>query len=270
MVLYDAFISYSHAKDKPIAAALQSVVQKLGKPWYKVRALRAFCRHTSLPATPDAWRTIEQALADSRFLILLVSPEAAASPSVNKEIAYWLDTKSADTLLIGVTDGVLTWDNAANDFAWSETTPLPPALKGKFSAEPEWVDLTAYRGDAIKRDANFIELAAGFAAAIRGMPKDDLVSQEVKQQRQALTLAWSAAAALLLLAGSAAWQWNMALVNERAAVEQRNRAVAVVREVLVIVEALARDGKLSAEQQDWLQRLRDRLTKLSPTAAEAR
>jgi hypothetical protein len=29
---YDAFISYSHAKDKPIAAALQSVVQKLGKP----------------------------------------------------------------------------------------------------------------------------------------------------------------------------------------------------------------------------------------------
>ena len=32
MALYDAFISYSHPKDKPIAAALQSVVQKLGKP----------------------------------------------------------------------------------------------------------------------------------------------------------------------------------------------------------------------------------------------
>ena len=31
-VAYDAFISYSHAKDKPIATALQSVVQKLGKP----------------------------------------------------------------------------------------------------------------------------------------------------------------------------------------------------------------------------------------------
>ena len=41
MALYDAFISYSHAKDKPIAAALQSVVQKLGKPWYRRRALRA-------------------------------------------------------------------------------------------------------------------------------------------------------------------------------------------------------------------------------------
>ena len=29
----DAFISYSHAKDKPIATALQAVVQKLGKAW---------------------------------------------------------------------------------------------------------------------------------------------------------------------------------------------------------------------------------------------
>jgi hypothetical protein len=27
---YDAFISYSHAKDKPVASALQAVIQKLG------------------------------------------------------------------------------------------------------------------------------------------------------------------------------------------------------------------------------------------------
>ena len=38
---YDAFISYSHAKDKPIATALQSVVQKLGKPWYRGSLRRA-------------------------------------------------------------------------------------------------------------------------------------------------------------------------------------------------------------------------------------
>jgi hypothetical protein len=51
--LYDAFISYSHAKDKPIAAALQSVVQKLGKPWYRRRALRVFRDDTSLSGTPS-------------------------------------------------------------------------------------------------------------------------------------------------------------------------------------------------------------------------
>src|SRR5215472_5407010 len=128
MALYDAFISYSHAKDKPIAAALQRAVQTLGKPWYRRRALRVFRDDTSLSATPHLWPTIEQALGQSRFLILLASREAAASQWVSKEVAYWLEHKSADTLLIAVTDGTLTWDNAANDFIWSDKTPLPPAL----------------------------------------------------------------------------------------------------------------------------------------------
>src|SRR5882757_6805978 len=203
MALYDAFVSYSHAKDKPIAAALQRAVQTLGKPWYRRRALRIFRDDTSLSATPHLWPTIEQALGESRFLILLASPEAAASQWVNKEVAYWLEHKSADTLLIAVTDGTLAWDNAINDFASSETTPLPPALKGRFASEPKWVDLTTYRDGADKRDARFTELAADFAAAIRGMPKEDLLSQEVKQQRRALTLAWSAAGSLLILAGLA-------------------------------------------------------------------
>jgi hypothetical protein len=193
MPIYDAFISYSHAKDKPIAAALQSVVQKLGKPWYQRRALRVFRDDTSLSATPHLWPTIEQALEESRFLILLASPEAAASHWVGKEIAWWLERKSADTLLIAVTDGALSWDSAADDFAWSEATPLPPVLQGRFAAEPKWVDLVAYREGADKGDAKFTELAADFAAAIRGMPKEDLLSQEVRQQRRALTLAWSAA-----------------------------------------------------------------------------
>jgi tetratricopeptide (TPR) repeat protein len=224
MALYDAFVSYSHAKDKPIAAALQSVVQKLGKPWYRRRALRVFRDDTSLSATPHLWPTIEQALGQSRYLILLASPEAAASHWVNKEIAYWLRAKSADTLLIAVTNGTLAWDNAANDFAWDANTPLPPALKGRFAAEPKWVDLTAYRDGADKRDAKFTELAADFAAAIRGMPKEDLLSQEVRQQRRALTLAWSAAASLLLLAGAAGVAGILAYRAQQDAIAQRNRA----------------------------------------------
>ena len=101
MALYDAFISYSHAKDKPIAAALQSAIQKLGKPWYRRRALRLFRDDTSLSATPHLWPTIEQALGQSRHFLLLASPEAAASKWVNQEVAYWLQHNSIDTLLIG-------------------------------------------------------------------------------------------------------------------------------------------------------------------------
>src|SRR5437764_7073208 len=139
MALYDAFISYSHGKDKPIAAALQAVVQKLGKPWYRRRAVRVFRDDTSLSATPHLWPTIENALGQSRYFILLASPEAAASIWVNKEVSYWLDHKHPDTLLIGVTDGTLVWDNAAGDFVWSKATPLVPALRGRFGSEPKWV-----------------------------------------------------------------------------------------------------------------------------------
>jgi hypothetical protein len=221
---YDAFISYSHAKDKPIAAALQSAIQKLGKSWYQRRALRVFRDDTSLSATPHLWPTIEHTLSEARCLVLLASPEAAASHWVNKEIAYWLEAKSADTVLIAVTDGSLTWDNATNDFSWREETPLPPALKGRFASEPKWVDLTAYRAGADKQDAKFPELAADFAAAIRGMPKEDLLSQEVRQQRRALTLAWSAAATLLVLAVAATVAGTLAYRAQQEAVAQRDRA----------------------------------------------
>src|SRR5215467_7856485 len=224
MPLYDAFISYSHAKDKPIAAALQSVVQKLGKPWYRRRALRVFRDDTSLSATPGLWPTIEQALGQSRFLILLASPEAAASQWVNKEVAYWLDRKGPDTLLIALTDGELAWDNALGDFVRSPRPPLPQALEGQFPSEPKWVDLTAYRDWPDPRDARFIEAAADFAAAIHGMPKEDLLSQELQQQRRALRLAWSAAGTLLFLAGVAGWQWKLATDSARVAVEQRQIA----------------------------------------------
>src|SRR5262245_20138959 len=163
--LYDAFISYSHAKDKPVAAALQAAVQRLGKAWHQRRALRVFRDDTSLSAAPGLWPSIESALDRSRFLILLASPEAAASPWVSKELNHWLAQKSVDTLLIGLADGELRWDAAAGDFDWSDGMPLPVALKGRFPTEPKWVDLRAYRAGAPRREARFIELGADFAAA---------------------------------------------------------------------------------------------------------
>src|SRR5262249_58061689 len=107
MASYDAFISYSHARDKPVAAALQSVMQKLGKAWYRRRALRVFRDDTSLSATPHLWSSTEQALSQSRFLILLASPEAATSRWVDQEIGYWLDHNNARTVFIALTPGEL-------------------------------------------------------------------------------------------------------------------------------------------------------------------
>jgi tetratricopeptide (TPR) repeat protein len=218
MTSYDAFISYSHARDKPIAAALQSVMQTLGKPWYRRRALRIFRDDTSLSATPHLWPSIEFALGQSRFFILFASPEAAASKWVNKEVAYWLDHNSIDTLLIGVTGGELAWEETTGDFRRHEATPLPAVLAGRFVNEPKWVDLRPYRDGADPRNAKFIELGADFAAAIRGMPKEDLLSQEVRLQRRALTLASSVAGILTVLIALAGWQWWEAERAKKAAV----------------------------------------------------
>ena len=63
MPVYDAFISYSHAKDRPVAVALQQGLHRLAKRWYQVRALRVFRDDTSLSANPNLWRAIEQGYA---------------------------------------------------------------------------------------------------------------------------------------------------------------------------------------------------------------
>lgn len=214
MERYDAFISYSHARDRGIATALQDVVQRLGKPWYRRRALRVFRDDTSLAATPALWPSIVDALDGSRFLILLASPEAAASRWVDREVAHWLAHRGADTLLLALTAGELSWDEAAGDFAWSAQTPLPPALKGRFAHEPRWVDVRDWRLRAAPEAQDFVARAADLAAVVRGMPKEDLLSEELRLQRRALRLAWSAAAAMLGLAvaaGAAGWM----AANER-------------------------------------------------------
>jgi tetratricopeptide (TPR) repeat protein len=261
MASYDAFISYSHAKDKPIAAALQSVVQTLGKPWYKRRSLRLFRDDTSLSATPHLWPSIELALGQSRFLILLASADSARSPWVGKEVAYWLDHKSIDTLLIAVTDGEVSWDPAGADFTWSEATPLPVFLKGRFPTEPKWVDLRAYRDGASKGDRRFTELGADFAAAIHDVPKEDLLSEEVRQQRRALSLAWSAVVLLMMLGGAAGWQWRAAVKAEQLAIEQKQVAQQQ-RDLATAAEHTATEQKQIAEQQ------RDRATEAERSATE--
>ncbi len=124
---FDAFISYSHAKDKPIAQELQAVMQTLGKPWYRLRALQVFRDDTSLSATPELWPSIVRSLDRSRYLVLLASPESAASSWVAKEVEWWLANKSPETLLLGLTDGKLNWNVATQDFLWGPAAPPCPA-----------------------------------------------------------------------------------------------------------------------------------------------
>src|SRR5678816_1574607 len=86
---YKAFISYSHAADDRLAPALQSGLQRFGKPWYRLRSIRVFRDKTGLAVTPELWGSIERALSSSEFFVLLASPQAADSKWVAQEVEWW-------------------------------------------------------------------------------------------------------------------------------------------------------------------------------------
>ena len=62
LVKYDAFISYSHAVDRRLAAAIQSGVAAVAKRLECGRSLRLFHDETCLSADADLWPSIESAL----------------------------------------------------------------------------------------------------------------------------------------------------------------------------------------------------------------
>ncbi|MGH7869561.1 MAG: toll/interleukin-1 receptor domain-containing protein, partial [Candidatus Dormibacteraceae bacterium] len=182
---YDAFISYSHARDGPVAEALQRALHRLAKRWYQIRALRAFRDKNSLSASPNLWMDIERALRHSRYFLLMASPEAATSPWVQKEIAFWQKNRTPETFLVVVTNGHLEWNPSAEDFDWSRTTALPRQLSGWFAAEPLWVQLDGARRDTqlSLRNTEFRAAVCRLGAPIHDKPPDELDSEDIRQYR---------------------------------------------------------------------------------------
>jgi WD40 repeat protein len=224
--LFDGFISYSHAADGRLAPALQKGLQRFTKPWYRARALHVFRDDESLSANPHLWTSIEQALDASRFFILLAAPQAASSRWVAREVGRWLETKSADTLLIAVTDGELVWDDAAHDFDWSRTTALPARLRGSFGEEPRYIDLRWARHelDLSLDRPRFRAAVTELAAPLHGLPKDQLASEEVLQNRRTVRIARAAVATLITLTVLAVGGGVLALIQRNQAIAQKRAA----------------------------------------------
>src|SRR4051812_36969262 len=183
---YDGFISYSHAGDDKLAAALNSGLHRLARPWNRLRALRIFRDRTSLAANPALWTSIEAALDGSRFFLLLASPQAAKSDWVPKEVEWWLANRSPDHVLVVWTDGRLAWSRDTNDFNWDVTDCLPPQLKGVFKHEPLYVDLRWARDDhdLSLRNSRFRGAVLDLAAPLHGRAKDALDGDDVRQYRK--------------------------------------------------------------------------------------
>src|SRR5215472_11831832 len=202
---YQGFISYSHAADGKLAPALQSALHNLAKPFFSFRSVHVFRDQTSLSANPALWPSIEAALAESEYFLLMASPEASHSRWVRQEVSWWLTNRPIDKLLIVLTDGDVRWDESAKDFDWAATTALPTELRGKFAEEPLYIDLRWARNqDHLSiRHSQFRAAVLDIAAPLHGRPKDELDGEDVRQyrfRRQLRTWTVTALASLLVAA----------------------------------------------------------------------
>lgn len=244
---YRGFISYSHAADDRLAPALQSGLQRFAKPWYRLRAMRVFRDKTGLAVTPELWGSIQKALADADYFLLLASPQAAQSKWVEQEVDWWLRNRSASHLLIVWTDGELTWDPAARDFDWIKTTALPHRLQKVFLNEPNHLDLRFAKTsmDLSLRQPKFLEAIAGLSATLQGRSLDDLIGEDVGQHRKTIRLLRFAVAGLVILTLTAGVAAFLAWRARNTALQARDTAGDLVK---------ARDEAASREQREAMSR----------------
>lgn len=226
--LYDGFISYPHSeRDLKITRILQHALHGFAKPWYRMRAVRLYRDETNLGARPDLWGTIEAALDQSRFLLLIASPDAAKSFWVNREVAHWLETKGQSSILIVLTHGRLVWDKETGRLDRDTTNSLPPSALAGLSAEPLWVDLTWFADDKNDEQAQllpFRDAVASISATLRGVDKDAITGEDVRQRKRTMRLAGMVIAGLALLTAASLAGGAIAIREAEQARREQARA----------------------------------------------
>lgn len=243
---FDAFISYQRSSTGPLAAALQPALERFAKPWYRLRASRVFRDDASMSANTALWSTIEQGLTQSGWLILLVSPEAAASEYVATEVSWWLEHKSADRILLVLAKGELAWDRSNHRFDTGESTAIPAALVDAFREEPRWIDMRWFLEDGSQQSADprFEERVVDLVASVRGVDRDRLVGENVRQHRRVRLLTRSAVTALSVLLVASLVAGGVAIAQSAEASAQRDIArdearVATARQLAATSQSLA-------------------------------
>ena len=147
---------------------------------------------------------------------------------MNREVEHWKTHKSTSTLLPVLTAGEWIWDARANDLDRTASTAVPAALFGAFTEEPRHLDLRwARHEDHLDlRNGRFRNAVAELAAPLRGVPKEELESEDLRQHRRAMRLARAAVTSLVVLTVATLIAGGLAVVNANRAEERRVQATA--------------------------------------------
>lgn len=221
---YNAFISYSR-RDSLAATGIQKALHRIGRRPGRLYALRVFRDSTDLVASPDLWGRVREAIDRSGYLIVLLSPAAAASDWVNKEVLHWIQTRGLERLLLVLVGGRLEWDAATGRFHPERSDAAVAALtvEGSLPTEPIYVDISQDE-PWDPNSAAFRDKIIDLAAPIHGKTKYELASDDVREQRRYRRLRRLAVAALALLTVVAVVTAAMAFVSRQDAIAQRQLA----------------------------------------------
>jgi WD40 repeat protein len=248
---YDAFLSYNH-QDAAVAAGLHKGLHRIGRRMGQLNALRVFRDSTDMAANPDLWGKVTDAMDRSRYLVVVLSPRAAASEWVNKEVAYWLKRRGLEQLLLVLAEGQLHWDNATHRFDPDLSDAALPVLTepGVLPTEPLHVDVSADAPWDLQTPT-FRDKVTDLAAPIHGKSKYELASDDVREQRRFRRLRQAAIIGLVMLTVIAVVAAGIAIVKQREANRQRDEAIArwLVSEAQPILEGAVSDSPVHAYQR---------------------
>ena len=213
---YFAFISYQR-KDEEWADRLRSKLEHYRLP-SSVRKQDASLPKEIRPIFRDALelaggvlaKEIEAALQQSKFLIVICSPNSAKSPWVNKEIQTFIDLGREDRIIPFIIDGTPFSDN-------EETECFPPALRS-LKDERELLGINI---NEMGRDAAAVKVVA----RMFGLKFDTLWQRhEREKKRKKNRIITVLLLFLFAVCGITAWMinkdWNLMKMQARAVAKQ--------------------------------------------------
>src|SRR5215218_5030293 len=131
---FEAFISYKHQVSTGFAADFELHLKRYARSPLQ-RPAKIFRDEQFLKPGSDLPAVIRNALVESRNLILLASPEAAASTWVRDELRIWCEELGrSDSIIIVLTSGTIAVDAVSRSIDWNRTDALPESLRDHLPA----------------------------------------------------------------------------------------------------------------------------------------
>ena len=260
-VKYWAFISYSH-KDTAVADWLHTKIETYRVPRSLVgtpsregdvpmRIMPIFRDRDELPTSAELGDNLEKSLQQSRYLIVICSPDAAQSRWVEEEVRAFKGWYGREHIIALIARGVPN----ATDRDHPEEECFPASMRfdvgaanARVQVEPIAADL---RPEGDGRERAFLKILAG----VLGVGFDDLYQREKRRQKRRQTML--AAAIVLALAAIGATWWSIARIGrsqrqigQQVATVQQQAAVATTQfEKVRPTDAGAKERIDAAEQR---------------------